>query len=139
MRLPRRAAWVLRCDGGSCWRTGAFRQVGSSFRSSDVCKLFITSEIDRWLYSQVRLLAPREDRNLSLFTSPRAHARTHVLTVPAVHSISTFFLFFVTTFWPRVSSNSFMSVWLWKQGRPVHQKEKRKRADKMKILNITYM
>lgn len=50
-----------------------------------------------------------------------------MLTVPAVHRISTFFLFFVTTFWPRVSSKSFMSVWLWKQGRPVYPKQKRKK------------
>lgn len=47
-----------------------------------------------------------------------------LLTVPAIHNISTFFLFFVTTFWPRVSSNSFMSVCVWKHGRPVHRKNR---------------
>lgn len=47
------------------------------------------------------------------------------LTVPAIHSISTFFLFFVTTFWPRVSSNSFTSVCVRKDGRPVQRKNRK--------------
>lgn len=55
---------------------------------------------------------------------PSEHARacpTSPHTVPAIHRISTFFLFLVTTFWLRVSSNSFMSVCVWKQGRPANQ------------------
>lgn len=60
-------------------------------------------------------------------TKKNKYRATTLLTVPAVHSISTFFLFFVTTFWPRVSSNSFMSVWFWKHGRPVQRKKNKEK------------
>ncbi len=49
------------------------------------------------------------------------------LTIPASHRISTFFLFLVTTFWPRVSSSSLMSVCVWKHGRPWERRDQKSR------------
>lgn len=57
----------------------------------------------------------------------RLHDLKLSLTIPASHRISTFFLFLVTTFWPRVLSSSLMSVCVWKHGRPWERRDKKSR------------
>lgn len=75
-------------------------------------------------YTRDRVHVYSSKKNVSLgWVRLKVSVKT-LLTVPAIHSISTFFLFFVTTFWPRVSSNSFMSVCVWKHGRPIHGEHK---------------
>lgn len=53
----------------------------------------------------------------------RLHKLKFSLTIPASHRISTFFLFLVTTFCPRVSSSSLMSICVWKHGRPLERRD----------------